>query len=341
MTPPFLSICIPSFDRPERLKSLLESVDVAPATAEIVICEDGAPRRAEVREVVAAFRVSSPYRVTYVENEKNLGYDGNLRQVIRNAAGTWVVFMGDDDLFVPGALDRFAAFVAEHPEAGYILRTYRVRHEDGRIELFRYFPASRTFPKGPDTYVTLFRRSVSLPGFTFRRALAADFLTDRFDGSLLYQIYLMAEIVLRHPAAYCDVCAFEAVQTFRLDKPLFGSSDAEKSFFEPGRVTPRNSLNFMKGFFRITEYLDRVHGLDSTARVRTDLSKYSYPVLSIQRKRGRREFLAYVGSLRDEIGLDATPYFSLYAAALFLFGEAFCDRIIRAVKSVLGRTPEL
>jgi glycosyltransferase involved in cell wall biosynthesis len=341
MTPPLLSICIPSYDRPERLKSLLESVDVEPETAEIVICEDGAPRRAEVREVVARFRASSPYQITYAENEKNLGYDGNLRQLIRTARGTWVVFMGDDDLFVPGALDRFAAFVGQHPEAGYILRSYRVRHEEGSLEYFRYFPASRTFPRGPDTYVTLFRRSVTLTGFTFRRALAADFLTDRFDGTLLYQIYLMAEIVLRHPAAYCDVCAFEAVQTFRLDKPLFGSSDTERAYFEPGRVTPRNSLNFMKGFFRITEYLDHVHGLDSTTHVRKDLSKYSYPVLSIQRKRGPREFLAYVRSLRDEVGLDATPYFNLYAAALFLFGEASCDRMIAAVKSVLGRTPEL
>ena len=341
MTPPLLSICIPSYDRPERLKSLLASVDVAPATAEIVICEDAAPRRAEVREVVAAFRASSAHRVVYAENERNLGYDANLRQLIRNATGTWVVFMGDDDLFVPDALDRFAAFAGEHPEAGYILRTYRVRHEDGRLEFFRYFPASRTFEKGPETYVRLFRRSVTLTGFTFRRALAADFLTDRFDGTLLYQIYLVAEIVLRHPAAYCDVCAFEAVQTFRLDKPLFGASDAERASFEPGRVTPRNSLNFMKGFFRITEYLDGVHGLDSTARVRKDLSKYSYPVLAIQRKRGAKEFLAYVRSLRDEIGLDATPYFDLYAAALFVFGEAFCDRMIVAVKSVLGRTPEL
>jgi glycosyltransferase involved in cell wall biosynthesis len=341
VTPPLLSICIPSYDRPERLKSLLESVDVAPATAEIVICEDAAPRRADVRDVVARFGESSPYRVTYAENEKNLGYDGNLRRLIRTATGAWVVFMGDDDLFVPGALDRFAAFVADHPEAGYILRTYRVRHEDGRLEHFRYFPASRTFPKGPDTYVRLFRKSVTLPGFTFRRELAADFLTDRFDGTLLYQIYLMAEIVLRHPAAYCDVCAFEAVQTFRLDKPLFGSSDAEKAFFEPGRVTPRNSLNFMKGFFRITEYLDTSYGLGSTARVREDLSKYSYPVLSIQRKRGRREFLGYARSLRHEIGLDVTPHFKLYTAALFFFGEAFCDRAIGALKSVLRRTPEL
>lgn len=341
MTAPLLSICIPSYDRPERLKSLLESVDVAPATAEIVIREDAAPRRGEVREVVVRFRASSPYRVTYVENERNLGYDGNLRQLIRTASGTWVVFMGDDDLFVPGALDHFAAFVAEHPEAGYILRTYRVRHANGRLEHFRYFPVSRTFEKGPDSYILLFRKSVTLPGFTIRRALATDFLTDRFDGTLLYQIYLMAEIVLRYPAAYCDVCAFEAVQTFRLDTPLFGSSDVEKASFEPGRVTPRNSLNFMKGFFRITEYLDSVHGLDSTVRVREDLSKYSYPILSIQRKRGASEFLDYVRSLRNEIGLDTTPYFGLYAVALLLFGEAFCDRMIVALKWLFGRTPKL
>src|ERR1019366_30970 len=144
----------------------------------------------------------SPYQVTYAENEKNLGYDGNLRHLIRAATGRWVVFMGDDDLFVPGALDRFAAFVGQHPEAGYVLRSYRVRHENGRLERFRYFPDSRIFPKGPDTYVRLFRRSVTLSGFTFRREFAADFLTDRFDGTLLYQIYLMAEVVLRHPAVY-------------------------------------------------------------------------------------------------------------------------------------------
>jgi spore maturation protein CgeB len=341
VTAPFLSICIPSFNRPKHLETLLGSIDVAPSTAEIVICEDCAPRRNEVREVVERFRALSPYRVTYVENERNLGYDANLRQLIRNAAGEWVVFMGDDDLFVPGALDSYAAFVASHREAGYILRTYRVRHENGRIEDFRYFPASRTFEKGAETYVTLFRRSVTLPGFTFRRELAGDFLSDRFDGTLLYQIYLMAEIVLRHPAVYCDICAFEGVQTFRLDRPFFGSSDVERRYYEPGRITPRNSLNFMKGYLRITEYLDCAYGLDSTERVRKDLSKYSYPILSIQRKRGAREFLAYARALEDEIGLGVTPYFRLYKVALLLFGEAACDRVIGAVKSRMGRTPGL
>lgn len=341
MSAPLLSICIPSYNRPERLRTLLDSIDAAPETVEIVICEDHAPRRTEVQEVVDLFRVSHPYRLTYVENEKNLGFDANLRQLVRSASGEFVVFMGDDDFFVPGALDRFAAFVAEHRDVGYVLRRHRVRHADGRLEHFRYYPGVTAFEKGPEAYVALFRKSVTLTGFTFRREFALDFLTDRFDGTLLYQIYLMAEIVLRHRAVYCDICAFEAVQTFREDRPLFGTSDVERSFFEPGKITPRNSVNFMRGYFRITEYLDRTYGLDSTERVRRDISRYSYPVLAIQRKRGWREFLRYVRSLKQEVGLDGTPYFHLYAVGLLFFGESVCDRLIVATKSILGRTPEL
>ena len=45
----------------------------------------------------------------YRENEKNLGYDGNLNQLVRTAQGKWLVFMGDDDEFIPGALDKLRA----------------------------------------------------------------------------------------------------------------------------------------------------------------------------------------------------------------------------------------
>lgn len=338
---PLLSICIPSYNRPEQLDRLLRSVDGPSDKIEIVICEDKAPRREEVRRTVEGFIRNSDYPVRYHENEKNCGYDRNLRELIQRAGGRFVMFMGDDDEFTPGMLSPFMELLGREPDLGYVLRTYQVRHADGEWELFKYFPQSMRFEKGPESYVKLFRRSVSISGFTFRRELAAPYLSDRFDGTLLYQLYLMAEIVLRHPSAYCDLPVVSVTQSYRLDNTSFGSAQSERGLYEPGKVTLRNSVNFMKGYFTVTEYMDRAYGLNSTDAIRTEISKYSYPILSIQRKRGVVEFLRYVRLLDREVRINTTPYYYLYAAALVVFNETLCDKMIIRLKRMLGNTPAL
>jgi len=75
--------------------------------------------------------------------------------------------------------------------------------------------------------------------------------------------------------------------------------------------------------------------------VRESLSKYSYPFLSIQRKRGIGPFLHYARRLDKECGLGQTPYFHLYKWGLVILGEANCDRLIRVIKRALPQTPEL
>jgi len=42
-----------------------------------------------------------------------------------------------------------------------------------------------------------------------------------------------------------------------------------------------------------------------------------------------------------KIGLGGTPYFYIYVVGLLVFGEAFCDNLIRLVKKNLGHTPQL
>ena len=108
---PLLSICVPSYNRPDQLLTLLRSVDCRCELIEIIICEDVAPRRLEVRQAVAEFRQGSPYEVLYEENPTNLGYDGNLRRLIELAKGVFVLFMGDDDWFNPGTLDEYLDFL--------------------------------------------------------------------------------------------------------------------------------------------------------------------------------------------------------------------------------------
>lgn len=341
MTAPFLSICIPSYNRPEQLTDLLRSVDCDPAGVEILICEDRSPRRAEIRAAIEALRPTLPYDLRYEENPENLGFDGNIRRLVALARGHFILFMGDDDLFLPGALDRYIAFLHRHADKGYVLRSYVTEHADGTVEAFRYLPEVREFPAGAESVAWLFKRSVSLCGFTIARASLQDFETEALDGTLLYQVYLMAQVCLRQPSVYCDIPVGHAVQSFRKDKPMFGASRAEQSRFTPGTVSADNSINFSLAYFEVTRHLDAVNGTALTEAVRKDLSRYSYPFLSIQRKRGIRPFLAYARRLERELGFGITPYFHIYKWALVLLGERWCDRAIVTIKRVVGHTPRL
>ena len=122
---------------------------------------------------------------------------------------------------------------------------------------------------------------------------------------------------------------------------MFGSSEAERSRFTPGKVSHDNSINFTKAYFEVTEFLDRQHGTNLTRLVLFDLSKYSYPFLSIQRKHGTSSFLHYAKRLETEIGFGCTFYYHIYKWALVFFGEALCDKLIRKIKITLGHTPNL
>ena len=52
---------------------------------------------------------------------KNLGYDGTFCQLVKRANGTWLVFTGDDDEFVPGAFDKVLSFLGSNTDLGYVL----------------------------------------------------------------------------------------------------------------------------------------------------------------------------------------------------------------------------
>lgn len=339
MSRPLLSICVPSYNRPRQIVDLLNSIDCDPTNVEIVICEDVAPQRDQIRTAVEIFAKGSNYKINYFENEINFGFDGNLRRLVERATGKFVMFMGDDDLFVPRALDQFLDFLTKHEDKKYILRSYITIHPDGRVENFRYLPTETILHRGEATVAWLFKRSVTICGFTISRDDAIKFTTSELDGTLLYQVYLMAQVCLYHDSIYCDFPVAHAVQSFRQDKPMFGSSEAEKSRYTPGIVSQDNSINFTKAYFELTEYLDKQHGTSLTSLVRTDLSKYSYPFLSIQRKRGVGAFLRYAKRLETEAGFGCTPYYYMYKWGLVLLGEKVCDRLIVRIKNSFGYTP--
>lgn len=332
------SICIPSYNRPTEIRRLLDSIDTTHINEiEIVVCEDKAPKREEVRKQVLDYKSKTQYEVNYIENEVNCGYDKNLRNLIRAAKGHFIMFMGDDDLFMPGAFDKFFDFAKEHADCGYILRSYRNNYADGSHEDFRYFSEDKVFPASKETYVALFDKSVFVSGFTIRREYAIEFESDKFDSSLLYQMYLLAETCYKYPSAYSRILITQAIEG---GTPFFGSSESEKVIYTPGTVTIDNSINFMTWYNKLTNYIAEEHTDDSNKLIQRQQSKYCYPVLEIQRKKGIKEFRVYANRLKA-LGYNQTFYFYIYYWALIVLGEKNCRNIIKFLKRIIGHRPKL
>ena len=140
----------------------------------------------------------------YTENVTNLGYDGNLRSLIRLARGDFCFFMGNDDLLCPGALGHVRGVAARHPDAGVLLRSYSWFQglPTNVLGTVRYADTETELPRGPETIAAFVRRSGVLSGWTIRRSPAISLETDRYDGGLYYQMYLTG-VVLGRFAAVC------------------------------------------------------------------------------------------------------------------------------------------
>jgi abequosyltransferase len=339
--PPLLTVAIPAYNRPEELGALLDTVLAQEeARFDVLVVEDSSPRQAEVREVVeGAAKRRADLRVRFVANERNLGFDGNLRRILELSEGEFTLFMGDDDLLRPGALRRVAQVIESQPNLGVILRAYEsVDYATGqRIELFRYFPEDRHFPAGAPTMRTFFRRCVSIAGFTIHTASARSFATDRFDGSLLYQLYLGTRVV-RERDGYFIADVLTAMRKDERQRHFFGSAASEKGLFAPGQLTPEHSVQFRRGLVEMARAIEAETRAGALDGILDDLSNYSYAYLRLH-ARDKRVFARYVGDLHA-LGLARTPLFWGYAAALLALPAPILDRGIRVLKKILRSTPK-
>ena len=120
-----------------------------------------------------------------------------------------------------------------------------------------------------------------------------------------------------------------------------GYTAANENKFTPGKISQENSIRFTEGFFEISQDFDNVHGTNLTSLIKRDLSKYSYPILSIQRKNGFSNFISYCSRLAKRTGINKTWHYYFYSIALLIFGENICDRTIGYIKTKFGYTPQL
>jgi abequosyltransferase len=342
---PLISVCIPAFNRPEFMSDLLDSiVSQNFHNFEIIISEDNSPKSFEIEEVVNSYinEYTNIY-ITFTRNSETKGYDGNFRHLIDISNGQYCVFMGDDDLMCEGALLKIAEVINKF-NPGVILRTWARASRDTKIveEVYRYFDGDRLFKAGKDGIVTMFRRSVAIAGYTVKRDLAKKHSTNRFDGTLLYQLYLTGMILSKNDGYYIsDLMAILRKDSNQSPTHFFGTAKPERDKFKPGELKEIQSLNFIDGMLEIAKYLeDELEITNLNKGIVNDMANYSYPLLSVQSKKPFWPFFRYYISLNKK-GFWKNIYFHVYYLALAILGVKYCTKIIIWIKNYLNYTPTL
>lgn len=333
-----LSVCIPAYNRANLLAPLLESILLQDSDDfDVLICEDDSPERTSIASVVYQFQEKYPDRIRYEENAVNLGYDGNIRRLVERAKGQYCLFMGNDDLMCAGALAVIASAIQSTPDCGVVVRTYATfeKSPDELKQVFRYFPQEHVIPAGAQAISTAYRRSVVIPGMVIHRQSALDATTTFFDGTLLYQLYLVGMILAKRSVVFLpQIIALRRDGT----PPDFGNSDAERGKFVPQDQTPESSLHFMQGMLAIAKHVEAATQQNVFSSIRADIGNYSYPILAIQAKRPLPVFVRY-GFALGRLGFWRYPLFHLYFLLLLLIGVDRSENVIKLIKNRLGYTP--
>lgn len=336
----FLSICILSYNRPNSILRLLESIDLNfKKNFEIIISDDCSPKETEIEIKVKNFSKENSVNINFIKNSKNQGYDKNFNVLVNNAQGKWLIFMGDDDEFVDGSLEKVINFLTLNPRLGYVMKSHYLIHDNNFKELFKYYRGNKFFKPGIDALISLFRKSVYIAGFIIKRELVMPFVTDRFDGSMLNQLYLMSEVVLKHNSAYLDIPFTQQYKSLEHNKSDLMYDRIKKKFI-PREPTIEISIKFLKSYNDITNYIDKKYNLNCSEIIRKDMSKYLYPSISIHRDKGLFKFLLYI-SMLNKLKFNCSIYYYIYVIGLIIFKKKLCDYLIVLIKKKLGFTPTL
>lgn len=332
------SICVPAYNRAIHLRPLLDSVFAQDFKEfEIVICEDKSPQRDQIAAIVREYQEKYPGVIHYHENEMNVGYDGNIRNLVAKAGGTFCFFLGNDDLLCPSALTEAARLIRSYDNVGMVLKSYAWFDgtPDKVAQTIRYFGEECVFNAGKQAIHACFRRSGVIAGYIINRDAAHAAATERFDGTLFYQMHLTASVLSTMNAVFTPQVL---VLCRNGEAPEFGNSGNERGKYVPGSFTSQARLNMVGGALSIIKDLKSTRQIDVVDDVTRDYANYFYPCIRDQLTLPLRDYWKLYRSF-GRMGFNKYPIFHLYCAIAYVLGEKKFDWLIKTTQKTLGRSP--
>src|SRR5436190_20600798 len=156
---PKLTVIIPTHNRAGLLARAVESVHQAGTDLEVIVVDNASTdNTSQVCEGLPNIR--------YVRLDQNLGEGGARNFGIQESRSEYVAFLDDDDLRLPGSLDRQYEVLLRNPRAALVYGPVLIGDEDCR-PTGESFPASR--PTGDVFWELLAFNFIPLPSVVARK----------------------------------------------------------------------------------------------------------------------------------------------------------------------------
>jgi glycosyltransferase involved in cell wall biosynthesis len=124
---PLVSVVLPTYDRPEKLPTAVESVGAQTyRKVELIVVDDASQR--SMRPVIAEHAPQS-LQWTYVRHDENRGANAARNTGIGAAPGEIVSFIDDDDYWHPEKTEAEVARFRENPDVGVVLHSQELVQE--------------------------------------------------------------------------------------------------------------------------------------------------------------------------------------------------------------------
>jgi hypothetical protein len=181
---PLVSLCIPTYNRPELLRRAVESCLAQTYSNFEIIITDNSTNDDSAN---MASKWTDP-RIRYYRNNGNVGALASANRAISLAGGKHLKFLMDDDLIKPRCLELMVKALEENPTAGIAMAPMDLIDEDDH----RIFPRFYVFR----TMHYRYRYQVG-DGLIDRRRILKDFLTRDYPCTVPSGILLRTEALQR------------------------------------------------------------------------------------------------------------------------------------------------
>lgn len=111
-----LSICIPTYNRPEHLRNCLTSISQQ-NSSDFEVCISDNASKSDIAKIIKPFK--KKFRIRYKRNKRNLGFAMNVLNVSLMAKGKFIWFLGDDDLLSKNSLNYLTKLIKKNNKINF------------------------------------------------------------------------------------------------------------------------------------------------------------------------------------------------------------------------------
>jgi len=326
----FVSICVTSYNRPTQLRRCLESIKTKyPNEIQVLIGEDRSPKWREIIGIVDSHKRNSNLSITLLVNEENVGYDLNFFNLIQKSSGRYLIFITDDDAFMPDAIDQVIDGLKE--QGVPVAFTPYVTRDTGVVS--RHYGGCFVIKPGISSVEEHFYNSILLSGLIFKRDAIPNYDASALKGLIYSQVFVFISILYESGGRYLDIPLVDYIGD---GGNGFGTNASEeKNALLADRMHYLSNLEYNKRLVTVVNLFDKRYGTALLSSMSKTYALRTIVGLCYARSFGVSAMQEYKNEL-SKVGFKLGVLPSIYYYCILIFGLNVTRKVLQFGKYIVS-----